>query len=147
MTRVIAHRGASGHRPENTLPAYALAVEQGADMIEIDGLEINFTIIENDSVGRYGMTTPNPGDLSSTPAIVAARHQCEYRLDSQCTNNVDIVGTLSLWWSCEADLLLIPEVACYDWLALVLRDRLVELTQESQALPIRKPQPSQTWST
>jgi glycerophosphoryl diester phosphodiesterase len=33
---VIAHRGASGHRPENTLSAYALAVEQRADMIEID---------------------------------------------------------------------------------------------------------------
>jgi glycerophosphoryl diester phosphodiesterase len=33
---VIAHRGASGHRAENTLPAYALAVEMQADMIEID---------------------------------------------------------------------------------------------------------------
>jgi glycerophosphoryl diester phosphodiesterase len=33
---VIAHRGASGERPENTLPAYELAVEQGADMIEVD---------------------------------------------------------------------------------------------------------------
>jgi glycerophosphoryl diester phosphodiesterase len=33
---VIAHRGASARRPENTLPAYALAVEMGADMIEID---------------------------------------------------------------------------------------------------------------
>lgn len=33
---VIAHRGASAYRPENTLPAYALAIEQGADMIEID---------------------------------------------------------------------------------------------------------------
>jgi glycerophosphoryl diester phosphodiesterase len=33
---VIAHRGASGHLPENTLPAYELAVEQRADMIEID---------------------------------------------------------------------------------------------------------------
>ena len=33
---VIAHRGASGERPENTLPAYALAVEQRADMIEVD---------------------------------------------------------------------------------------------------------------
>jgi len=35
-TLVIAHRGASAHRPENTLPAYALAVEHDADMIEID---------------------------------------------------------------------------------------------------------------
>jgi glycerophosphoryl diester phosphodiesterase len=33
---VIAHRGASGELPENTLPAYQLAIEQGADMIEID---------------------------------------------------------------------------------------------------------------
>ena len=33
---VIAHRGASGHRPENTLPAYQLAIEMQADMIEID---------------------------------------------------------------------------------------------------------------
>jgi glycerophosphoryl diester phosphodiesterase len=33
---VIAHRGASGHRPENTLAAYELAVEQRADMIEVD---------------------------------------------------------------------------------------------------------------
>ena len=33
---VIAHRGASAYRPENTLPAYELAIEQRADMIEID---------------------------------------------------------------------------------------------------------------
>lgn len=36
MTLVIAHRGASGQAPENTLRAYELAVTQGADMIEID---------------------------------------------------------------------------------------------------------------
>lgn len=33
---VIAHRGASGELPENTMAAFALAVRQGADMIEID---------------------------------------------------------------------------------------------------------------
>lgn len=33
---VIAHRGASGERPEHTLAAYALAVDQGADFIEPD---------------------------------------------------------------------------------------------------------------
>jgi len=35
-TRVIAHRGASAYRPENTMPAYALALEMQADMIEVD---------------------------------------------------------------------------------------------------------------
>jgi glycerophosphoryl diester phosphodiesterase len=33
---VIAHRGASGYRPEHTLAAYRLAAEQGADYIEPD---------------------------------------------------------------------------------------------------------------
>jgi len=33
---VIAHRGASGERPEHTLSAYRLAIEQGADFIEPD---------------------------------------------------------------------------------------------------------------
>lgn len=33
---VIAHRGASGERPEHTIAAYDLAIEQGADFIEPD---------------------------------------------------------------------------------------------------------------
>lgn len=33
---VIAHRGASGYRPENTLAAYELGISQGADGIELD---------------------------------------------------------------------------------------------------------------
>ncbi|MGB3723972.1 MAG: glycerophosphodiester phosphodiesterase family protein, partial [Pacificimonas sp.] len=33
---LIAHRGASGERPEHTLAAYRLAIDQGADFIEPD---------------------------------------------------------------------------------------------------------------
>ena len=36
MTLVFAHRGASGYRPENTIEAFALGIEQGADGIEFD---------------------------------------------------------------------------------------------------------------
>lgn len=35
-TRIIAHRGASGLRPEHTLVGHALAIAQGADVIEPD---------------------------------------------------------------------------------------------------------------
>ncbi len=31
---IIAHRGASGYRPEHTLLSYKLAIELGADYIE-----------------------------------------------------------------------------------------------------------------
>lgn len=33
---VIAHRGASGYAPENTLAAFRLAIQQGADLLETD---------------------------------------------------------------------------------------------------------------
>ncbi len=36
MTLVIAHRGASGYRPEHTLEAYRLAITMGADFVEPD---------------------------------------------------------------------------------------------------------------
>lgn len=35
---VIAHRGASGYAPENTMSAFQMAYEMGADMIELDVL-------------------------------------------------------------------------------------------------------------
>ena len=36
ITEIFAHRGACGYEPENTMEAFALAVEQGADGIELD---------------------------------------------------------------------------------------------------------------
>lgn len=36
MTIIVGHRGASAYRPENTMPSFELAVEQGADAIELD---------------------------------------------------------------------------------------------------------------
>lgn len=36
MTKIFAHRGASGYAPENTIEAFVLAIEQGADGIELD---------------------------------------------------------------------------------------------------------------
>ena len=59
---IIAHRGASGYLPEHTLEAYALAVEQGADIIEPD------LVITKDGVlvarhDRYLSTTTNIADI------------------------------------------------------------------------------------
>lgn len=36
MTKIFAHRGASGYAPENTVKAFLMAAEQGADGIELD---------------------------------------------------------------------------------------------------------------
>ena len=36
QTKVWAHRGASGYAPENTLAAFQMAADMGADGIELD---------------------------------------------------------------------------------------------------------------
>lgn len=64
---VIAHRGASGERPENTLGAFERAIELSADMIETD-LHLTrdgVVVIHHDaSLGRLGA----PGEIRDRTA-------------------------------------------------------------------------------
>lgn len=61
---VIAHRGASGHAPENTMTAFQRAVELGASFIETD-LHVTrdgaFVAIHDDTVDR---TTNGSGEVA-----------------------------------------------------------------------------------
>ncbi|HEX7127626.1 MAG TPA: glycerophosphodiester phosphodiesterase family protein [Thermodesulfobacteriota bacterium] len=57
MTRplVIAHRGASGYAPENTLAAFRAAIALGADMIELDvhpTADGRLAVIHDESIDR-----------------------------------------------------------------------------------------------
>jgi glycerophosphoryl diester phosphodiesterase len=50
---VIAHRGASGHAPENTLSAFLLAIQMGADGVELDvhlTADGEVVVLHNDTV-------------------------------------------------------------------------------------------------
>lgn len=52
---VVAHRGASGHRPENTFASFDLAVKMGADMIELDvhpSGDGDLVVMHDDTVDR-----------------------------------------------------------------------------------------------
>ncbi|MBI3289737.1 MAG: glycerophosphodiester phosphodiesterase [Elusimicrobia bacterium] len=54
---VIAHRGASGHAPENTLAAFRLALEMGAKAIELDvhqTLDHELVVAHDDDLKRCG---------------------------------------------------------------------------------------------
>lgn len=62
--QIIAHRGASGHAPENTLSAFLLAAEMGADGIELDvhlTVDGEVVVIHNDTVNA---TTDGRGRVS-----------------------------------------------------------------------------------
>lgn len=54
---IIAHRGASGERPEHTLEAYDLAIKQGADFIEPDIVSTKDGVLVARHDNEIGVTT------------------------------------------------------------------------------------------
>jgi glycerophosphoryl diester phosphodiesterase len=66
---VIAHRGASGERPEHTIEAYRLAIEQGADYIEPDLVLTRDGVLVARHENEIGGTT----DVEQHPEFAARR--------------------------------------------------------------------------
>ena len=66
---VIAHRGASGERPEHTLAAYELAIAQGADVIEPDLVPTNDDVLVARHENEIGGTT----DIAAHPEFADRR--------------------------------------------------------------------------
>ena len=66
---VIAHRGASAHRPEHTLAAYELAIELGADFIEPD------VVLTRDGVlvARHENEISGTTDVAERPELADRR--------------------------------------------------------------------------
>ena len=62
---VIAHRGASGYRPEHTLAAYQLAMEQGADFVEPDLVSTKDGVL----VARHESELSRTTDVALHPAF------------------------------------------------------------------------------
>ena len=66
---VIAHRGASGHRPEHTLAAYRLAIRMGADHIEPDLVSTKDGVLVARHENEIGGTT----DVADHPEFADRR--------------------------------------------------------------------------
>jgi glycerophosphoryl diester phosphodiesterase len=66
---LIAHRGASGHLPEHTLPAYALAILQGADYIEPDLVATRDGVL----VARHENEISGTTDIAAHPEFAQRR--------------------------------------------------------------------------
>ncbi len=78
---IIAHRGASGDRPEHTLAAYELAIDQGADYIEPD------LVVTKDLV----LVSRHETELSGT-TDVASREEFEDRRREKTIGDRRVAG-------------------------------------------------------
>lgn len=66
---VIAHRGASGERPEHTIASYTRAIEQGADFIEPDLVATKDGVL----VARHENEISETTDVADHPEFAARR--------------------------------------------------------------------------
>ncbi|MBD2843489.1 glycerophosphodiester phosphodiesterase family protein [Erythrobacter rubeus] len=78
---IIAHRGASGDRPEHTLAAYELAIDQGADYIEPD------LVVTKD----LELVSRHENELSGT-TDVASREEFENRRRDKTIDGQRVAG-------------------------------------------------------
>lgn len=81
---IIAHRGASGDRPEHTLAAYELAIDQGADFIEPD------LVVTKD----LQLVARHENELSGTTDI-ASREEFEDRRRTKNVEGQQVAGWFS----------------------------------------------------
>jgi len=66
---VVGHRGASGYLPEETLEAYALAIEQGADVVEPDLISTKDGVL----IARHDPNLAYSTDVASHPEFAARK--------------------------------------------------------------------------
>ncbi len=78
---VIAHRGASGYRPEHTLESYRLAIRQGADFIEPDLV-----------ITRDGILVARHDNEISTTTDVAEHRAFDGRRTTKTVDGIPITG-------------------------------------------------------
>lgn len=66
-TKILAHRGASAYAPENTLPAFQLACEMGADGFELDvhlTKDQQVVVIHDETIDRTSNGTGNVEEMT-----------------------------------------------------------------------------------
>ncbi|GAB4346604.1 MAG: glycerophosphodiester phosphodiesterase [Candidatus Abyssubacteria bacterium] len=90
--RVFAHRGASGDAPENTLVAFEMAVEAGADILEMDvhaTRDGHIVVLHDEDLAR---TTNGAGVVSSVTLEELRRLDAGYRFSPEGTERFPYRG-------------------------------------------------------
>lgn len=107
---VIAHRGASGERPEHTLASYELAIDQGADYIEPDLVPTSDGVL----VARHENEISGTTDVDQRPEFAA-------RLTTKVIDGEEVTG----WF--------IEDFTLAELRTLRARERLPEIRPQNTA--------------
>jgi glycerophosphoryl diester phosphodiesterase len=76
--KILAHRGASGYLPEETLEAYQLAIDMGADAVETDLISTKDGVL----IARHDPNLAISTDVASKPEF-ASRKRVDWLVDGE----------------------------------------------------------------
>ena len=107
--KIIAHRGASGYAPENTLKAFALALEMGSKDFEFDVHQTRdgILVVHHDlDLGHTALRKDRIADLTyaELKKINVAKH---FKMDAafqrvpRLEEVIDVIGTRAAWLNFE----------------------------------------------
>jgi hypothetical protein len=110
---------------DEALACLAGMVEE-TDMAE---LKADFTIRTTKGTRQYATRL-----LNERIGQQASDRDLRFGLDWEL-GDVAIDGEIYFRWGCDEAILQLPEAPVYEWLAMVLRDRALELAREAAASP------------
>lgn len=136
---VIAHRGASGYRPEHTLAAYDLAIDLGADFIEPDLVATRDGTLVARHENAMAVVDPASGSVIEATTDVADRREFASRKTTKSVDGKSITGWFTEDFSIdelrtlrarERLPLLRPDNVAYDGLfAIPTLEEIIELVK------------------
>lgn len=116
-TEIFAHRGASAYAPENTIPAFILAYEQGADGIELDvqlTKDGEVVVIHDETINRVsnGKGAVKDYTLEELRQFSFCNHMPEYAADAQIPTLEETLR-LAAPWGIKVNIELKTGIFCY----------------------------------
>lgn len=128
-TKIWAHRGASAYAPENTIPAFKLAMEMGADGIELDvhlSADDKIVVIHDEWVGR---TTDGKGRVADMTCQdlkkLSASNHMEGFEKARIPTLKEVYGLVQ-----NSGILVNVEIKCDSIIYYGIWDQLIELERE-----------------
>jgi UDP-GlcNAc:undecaprenyl-phosphate GlcNAc-1-phosphate transferase len=103
-----------------------------AKAVGMDRMECRLAVTRSSGLQRYAIRHPSGADENAH----FGRYMLVFPLDGHM-GGIDITGELRVSWDAPDEMVQVPEAGSYDWLAMVLRDRVLELEVASAALPLR----------
>ena len=128
-TKVWAHRGASAYAPENTIPAFRMAMEMGADGIELDVQESSdgkLIILHDARVDRTSNGSGRVADMTcqELKKLDFSYGMAEYK-DTRIPTLKEVYGLIK-----KSRMIVNVEVKCDEVIYPGIWDKLIRLERE-----------------